>query len=86
MAYSGTMVAAGRGTGVVTATGPATELGRISRMPLELHTLATPLTLLMKRFGKILSIVIVRLAVGVLAVFLPVGAGKAHFRRFGAAR
>jgi len=66
--------------------GPATELGRISRMTLELQTLATPLTLLMKRFGKILSIVIVRLAVGVLAVFLPVGAEKAHFRRFGAAR
>jgi len=63
MAYSGTMVAAGSGTGVVTATGPATELGRINRMISEVQTLATPLTLQMNRFGKILSIAIVGLAV-----------------------
>jgi magnesium-transporting ATPase (P-type) len=63
MAYSGTMVAAGRGTGVVTATGPATELGRINQMISEVETLATPLTRQMNRFGKILSIVIVGLAV-----------------------
>ena len=63
MAYSGTMVAAGRGTGVVTATGPATELGRINRMISEVETLATPLTRQMNRFGKILSIVVVGMAV-----------------------
>ncbi len=63
MAYSGTMVAAGRGTGVVTATGPGTELGRINQMISEVETLATPLTRQMNRFGKILSIVIVGLAV-----------------------
>ncbi len=63
MAFSGTMVAAGRGTGVVTATGPATELGRINQMISEVETLATPLTRQMNRFGKILSIIIVGLAV-----------------------
>jgi len=63
MAYSGTMVSAGRGTGVVTATGPATELGRINQMISDVETLATPLTRQMNRFGKILSIVIVGLAV-----------------------
>ncbi|MCL4180764.1 MAG: cation-transporting P-type ATPase [Verrucomicrobia bacterium] len=63
MSYSGTMVAAGRGTGVVTATGPATELGRINQMISEVETLATPLTRQMNRFGKILSIIIVGLAV-----------------------
>ncbi len=63
MAYSGTMVAAGRGKGVVTATGPTTELGRINQMIAEVETLATPLTRQMNRFGKILSIVIVGLAV-----------------------
>ncbi|TVR56806.1 MAG: cation-transporting P-type ATPase [Candidatus Competibacteraceae bacterium] len=63
MAYSGTMVAAGRGVGVVTATGPATELGRINKMIAEVQTLATPLTRQMNRFSQILAVVIVCLAV-----------------------
>ncbi|MCZ7641089.1 MAG: cation-transporting P-type ATPase [Verrucomicrobia bacterium] len=62
MAYSGTMVAAGRGVGVVTATGIATELGRINRMIAEVQTLATPLTRQMNRFGRLLSVVIVGMA------------------------
>jgi magnesium-transporting ATPase (P-type) len=40
MAYSGTMVTAGRGEGVVAATGPATELGRINKMIADVQTLA----------------------------------------------
>jgi len=62
MAYSGTLVTVGRGVGVVTATGTATELGRINRMIAEVETLATPLTRQMNRFGRLLSIVIVGLA------------------------
>ena len=34
MAYSGTFVTAGQGWGVVVATGPASELGRISTLVL----------------------------------------------------
>ena len=63
MAYSGTLVAAGRGMGVVTSTGAATELGRISRMMAEVETLATPLTRQMASFGKTLSFVILGMAV-----------------------
>jgi magnesium-transporting ATPase (P-type) len=63
MAYSGTLVAAGRGVGVVTATGAATELGRISRMMAEVEGLATPLTRQMAAFGKVLSVVIIVMAV-----------------------
>jgi magnesium-transporting ATPase (P-type) len=62
LAFSGTLVAAGRGLGVVVATGPATELGRINRMIAEVETLATPLTRQMTRFGKVLSAVILSLA------------------------
>lgn len=69
MAYSGTLVAAGRGTGVVTATGPATELGQISRMMGEVESLATPLTRQMTAFGKQLSFIII----GMAAVMFVIG-------------
>ena len=62
MAYSGTMVTAGRGTGVVTATGASTEIGKINRMISDVEQLATPLTRQMNRFGKVLSVVVVGLA------------------------
>ncbi len=62
MAYSGTLVAAGRGMGVVTATGAATEIGRINQMIAEVETLATPLTRRMNRFGKVLSAAILGMA------------------------
>ncbi|MDO9596283.1 MAG: cation-transporting P-type ATPase [Azoarcus sp.] len=68
MAFSGTMVAAGRGLGVVTATGPNTELGRINRMISEVQTLQTPLTRQMAEFSKVLSVVIVGLAALMLVV------------------
>ncbi len=62
MAYSGTMVSAGRGTGVVTATGSQTEIGRINKMIGEVQKLATPLTRRMNRFGKVLSFIITGMA------------------------
>ena len=63
MAYSGTLVAAGTGLGVVTATGAGTELGRISRMMAEVESLATPLTRQMAAFGKVLSFAILGMAI-----------------------
>ena len=62
MVYSGAMVTSGRGVGVVTAIGSATELGRINKMVADVEKLATPLTRQMNRFGKLLSGVIVGLA------------------------
>jgi len=62
MAYSGTLVTGGQGLGVVTATGPATELGRINRMLAEVESLETPLTRQMAAFGRVLSLVILVLA------------------------
>ncbi|MFN3255263.1 MAG: cation-transporting P-type ATPase [Ilumatobacter sp.] len=67
MAFSGTLVTAGRGVGVVTATGTATEIGRINTMIGEVETLATPLTRQMATFGKQLSLAIVVLATIVFA-------------------
>ncbi|WP_374325584.1 cation-transporting P-type ATPase [Azonexus sp.] len=68
MAYSGTLVAAGRGLGVITATGPNTEIGRINRLIAEVETLQTPLTRQMAQFSKQLSVLIVGLAVLMIAV------------------
>jgi magnesium-transporting ATPase (P-type) len=62
MAFSGTLVTSGRGVGVVTATGVATEIGHINTMIGEVETLATPLTRQMATFGKQLSAAIVMLA------------------------
>ncbi len=62
MAYSGTLVAAGQGLGVVVATGPRTELGRISTMLSTVEALATPLTRLMDRFARQLTITVLSLS------------------------
>jgi magnesium-transporting ATPase (P-type) len=68
MAYSGTLVAAGRGVGVVTATGGATEIGRITKMIADVEKLATPLTRQMNRFGTVLSGAIVAVALLLMLV------------------
>ena len=52
MAYSGTLVAAGQGAGVVVATGSATEIGHISRLIGEVETLTTPLLRQINEFGR----------------------------------
>ncbi len=63
MAWSGTLVVVGQGTGVVVATGSATELGRISSLLASVEPLATPLTRQMTRFGQRLAAAILLLAV-----------------------
>ncbi|MFO7579950.1 MAG: cation-transporting P-type ATPase [Nitrosomonas halophila] len=63
MAFSGAIVTGGRGTGIVTSTGAETEIGKINRMIAEVETLATPLTRQMAVFSKMLSFVILGMAV-----------------------
>ena len=58
MAFSGTFVAGGTGTGVVVATGPATELGRISTLVGTIETLTTPLLRQMNDLARKLTILI----------------------------
>jgi len=62
MAWSGTLVTYGQATGVVTATGTATELGRISTLLASVEKLTTPLLKLMARFGQVLAGVILLLS------------------------
>jgi magnesium-transporting ATPase (P-type) len=62
MAYSGTLVTAGCGFGVVVATAGDTELGHISRLLGAVTTLQTPLLADMARLAKQLTLIIVGLA------------------------
>jgi calcium-translocating P-type ATPase len=63
MAFSGTLVTSGRGTGVVVATGTDTELGRINQMMAGVSALETPLLRQIKRFGYAITAVIAAVSV-----------------------
>ncbi|HKE21027.1 MAG TPA: HAD-IC family P-type ATPase [Bryobacteraceae bacterium] len=67
MAFSGTLVTSGRGTGVVVATGSETELGRINQMMAAVSALETPLLRQIKKFGYAITAII---AVVSVLVFL----------------
>ncbi|MDR1968263.1 MAG: HAD-IC family P-type ATPase, partial [Burkholderiaceae bacterium] len=56
MAFSGTLVAAGQGRGVVIATGMGTEIGRISALLNAIAPLTTPLLRQIDRFGRQLTL------------------------------
>lgn len=62
MLYSGTLVTAGTGAGVVVAIGGETELGEIHRLMGTVRPVATPLTLKLARFSSTLTIAILALA------------------------
>ena len=68
MAFSGTIVAAGQGRGIVTGTGAATEIGRIQTLVGEAGSLDTPLTKQLGDFGRVLTLVILGMAVVMLAI------------------
>ncbi|UCV18967.1 cation-transporting P-type ATPase [Ferribacterium limneticum] len=72
MAYAGTTVVAGQGSGLVIATGDATETGRIAGLIAAAPDLVTPLTRKMARFSNWLL-----WAIGGLAL-LTVGVGLAR--------
>jgi magnesium-transporting ATPase (P-type) len=72
MAYSGTLVATGQATAVVTAIGSSTEIGRISGLLGEVRELSTPLLRQMNRFAGRFSLAIfaVSAALFVFAVLI----------------
>jgi magnesium-transporting ATPase (P-type) len=75
MAFSGTLVTSGQAKGVVVATGPDAEIGRISGMLADVEVLTTPLVRQMNVFAKWLTTLILLVA----AVLLVFGYFVAHF-------
>ncbi|MEQ1440340.1 HAD-IC family P-type ATPase [Fontimonas sp. SYSU GA230001] len=73
MALAGTMVASGRGSGVVVATGMATELGRIAETVLGQALASPPLLLRMERFARLIAIAVGVATLAVAAVSLARG-------------
>lgn len=67
-AYSGTVITAGQGVGVVFATGARTEIGRISTLLGQVQTLTTPLLQRINRFARLLTLVIITLAMAVVGL------------------
>jgi len=63
MAFSGTLVTAGQGAGVVVATGPGSEIGRISALLSRVEQLETPLIRQMNNFAQQLTFAILALCV-----------------------
>lgn len=63
IAFSGTLVTYGRGTGIVTTTGDKTEIGRINYLVTQSQTPATRLLIKFAEFGRWLTVTI-----GVVAV------------------
>lgn len=69
MAFGGTLVARGRGAGLVVATGMATELGRIARLISGAEDVRTPLQRRLARFGRNLALAVL----GICALIFGLG-------------
>jgi magnesium-transporting ATPase (P-type) len=70
MVFSGTAVTRGRGLAIVTATGMATEVGRIAKLLGQTEEEETPLQREVGLLGRVLGIAVVAIAVVVVAAIL----------------
>jgi Ca2+-transporting ATPase len=72
MVYSGTTAVYGHGLAIVTATGPAAEIGRIAGLLGATASPPTPLQLQLGGVGRILGVAVIAIAVAVAASVLAV--------------
>ncbi|MGI0486737.1 cation-transporting P-type ATPase [Pantanalinema rosaneae CENA516] len=83
MAYAGSFVTFGQGSGVVVATANQTEVGQISQSLDQSHSLSTPLTRKFAKFSQTLLYIILSLAS--LTFFVGLGQGRSWTEMFEAA-
>lgn len=67
LAFSGTLVTTGQGTGVVTETGSRTEIGRISRMLQDVEVISTPLLRQINDFARGFTRFVLAASIGLFA-------------------
>jgi calcium-translocating P-type ATPase len=84
MVFCGTLVTYGTATCLVVATGEKTEIGRISKMIEQATSLETPMTKAMASVAKVLTALILAVAVVVMAVgtFRSIAEGNGFFPAF----
>jgi Ca2+-transporting ATPase len=70
MVFSGTAVASGRGRAIVTATGPATQIGKIAGSLQATKDVETPLQKELDKVGKLLGVAVIAIAVVISATIL----------------
>jgi len=70
MAFTSTLITHGQGTGIVTATGDDTEIGRISELIGSAREIATPLTRKIAAFSHLILYAVVALAAATFGVGL----------------
>jgi magnesium-transporting ATPase (P-type) len=68
MAFSGSIVSAGRGVGVVTGIGVDTEIGRIQQLVAGVEAVPTPLSRQLARFGSVIALVVILAAVVMMVI------------------
>jgi len=73
MVFSGTAIASGRGRAIVTATGPATEIGKVAGSLRATEETETPLQKELGRVGRRLGLAVIAIAVVISATLLAVG-------------
>ncbi|OIJ09844.1 calcium-translocating P-type ATPase, SERCA-type [Anaerobacillus arseniciselenatis] len=80
MAFMGTMVTQGSGTGVIVATGMKTEMGKIAHLLQSAETMVTPLQRKLEQLGKVL--ILVALFLTALVVIIGVYQGHDAYTMF----
>jgi len=73
MAFAGTLVTTGSGTGIVVATGEHTQIGQIADMLGGVEGVDTPLIRRLARFSKVITISIVLFCVAIFAAGIAAG-------------
>jgi len=75
MAFSGTIVSAGKGMGIVVSTGMNTQIGKIAHMVSAQHETETPMQIKLDKLGSLIGKIVLIIAVIVAAeeVFLSKG-------------